>query len=109
MSVNIKLPLGASELFAIYKALKYFQNNFQNRKCVIVTDSLSSIMLFLSREPQIYRYLVYDIREILPTNMPNIIIKWVPGHRGIKENIMAKSIPQPGPNVMMLFFNRRLS
>jgi ribonuclease HI len=87
-----KLPpditvLGA-ELFALKQSLLYVRDNITYGDVVILTDSLSSIYILLSRTPKTYLFLAFQIQKLtfdLNVNR-KVIIQFVPAHKDITGN-----------------------
>lgn len=73
-----------SELYAIYKAIKYIQQNKAVNNCIILTDSLSAINSLQNLYPD--NYLCQKIGDLLNKTNKKIIFIWIPSHKGIKRN-----------------------
>lgn len=74
-----------SELYVLYRALKYCTQNINLNPFVIYSDSQSSINLLLSSKTHSYKSLVFKIHSILLRNK-FIFIQWIPAHKSIAGN-----------------------
>ena len=85
----------ASELFAIFHALKWIDGNMDNCKCVIFSDSRGALSLISCHYISSYAFLVSGI-HLLILDLVNkgveICFQWVPAHCGILGNEVADSL-----------------
>ena len=75
-----------TELYAIYRAVKFAYANPQNRPYVLFTDSLSAVHLLQNNNPSTYRWFIYNIQSIIFYMENALSIQWIPGHKGISGN-----------------------
>ena len=87
-----------SELYAIYQAALYYSQYLMLRKAVIFTDSLLALFVIQSSNSS-YRKLTYSIQNILLNANNNLLLQWIPAHRGLLGNeradTLAKTITGP--------------
>lgn len=101
----------ASELVAIYIAIKYVANNCNlnnfnnNRKIVIFSDSLSSIQAIESRASKSRPKLLNNIFNLVHKLGKNIVIVWVPGHTDTKGNEVADKAAKEATTHTNIDFN----
>ena len=92
---NWKLPsqlsIVSAEMYAIYQALNFVELKVTDKKTVIYTDSLSSLMILLNSKPSKYSPMCYKIQELLlRQNMKGkVILQYKPGHKEVEGNELA--------------------
>jgi ribonuclease HI len=95
ITLKWKLPsqisIMTAELFAIFMALEWFVTS-ELVRCVVFTDSLSSIKLLENSKGQkqnVYKYKIQSQLETLKQQGRTVKICWIPSHKGIKGNELA--------------------
>ena len=94
-----KCSIFTAELYAIYKALKYINNNLEFNRFVIFCDSSGALQAL----QQMYNrnYLVIKIKKVIKlieNDGKEIIMEWIPSHVGIKGNEKADEIAKGALN-----------
>lgn len=73
-----------AELYAIYRAILVCENDNNNCKFVLFSDSLSSLQSL--QDPFSKNSLVQKIQDIVQTSRKVFCFAWIPGHKGIHGN-----------------------
>ena len=85
-----------AEMYAIYRCIKYISNSHW-RKAVIFSDSLSvlqSIQTF-----NVKSHYMTKLQELLAYCEKEIVLEWVPAHKGIEKNEAVDALAKEAINI----------
>ena len=89
------LTIFTAELFAIYQSLIYI-TGYKPQRCVIYSDSLSSLQAIVSLRPGLRPKLIQDIHYLIKHIQDDfnidLWIVWIPAHVGISGNETADEL-----------------
>ena len=91
----------ASELFAIFNALKWILDHMDHCKCVIFSDSRGALSLISCHNVSSYAFLISSIQLLvlyLNNREIEVCFQWVPAHCGIMGNEVADCLARNAVN-----------
>jgi ribonuclease HI len=84
-----QISILTAELFAIFMALEWVVASELEEKCVVFTDSLSSIKLLKNnkgKKQNVYKQKIQNQLETIKQQGRTVTICWIPSHKGITGN-----------------------